>query len=198
MPDVDSLEELNDIIEAAAAEDDRRHIGGRFLTVADHFAVEADHLLSPPAEPFDTRLLLSCRVEPKSAGAARGCPASPASRRSPPRSRCHRPNIGDDGHDRVEGEVDVPRWSRPFGRGAAGGELDFLELLGDLGGELGGQSGQLAIACEGNVSSLVSATGVTSSTGAGPHWRHERVNLRLTAPLGWGGPLSRQDVMSRA
>ncbi len=42
MPDVGSLEELNEILEAACVEDDRRHIGGRFLTVAEHFAIEAD------------------------------------------------------------------------------------------------------------------------------------------------------------
>ncbi len=66
MPDVDSLEELNDIIEASAVEDDHRHIGGRFLTVAEHFAVECDHLLALPAEAFDASVLLSCRVDPKS------------------------------------------------------------------------------------------------------------------------------------
>jgi hypothetical protein len=66
MPDVDSLEALNEIIEAACAEDDHRHIGGRFLTVAEHFAIEGDHLLALPAEPFDASLLLSCRVDTKS------------------------------------------------------------------------------------------------------------------------------------
>lgn len=68
MPDVSSLAELNDIIEAAAAEDDHRHISGRFLTVAEHFAVEADHLLALPAKPFDTTALLSCRVNLRGSG----------------------------------------------------------------------------------------------------------------------------------
>ncbi len=73
MPDVASLEELNERIEAAGAADDHRHIGGRLLTVAQHFALEADHLRPLPAEAFDPRVLLSCRVDRKSRVCVRQC-----------------------------------------------------------------------------------------------------------------------------
>jgi transposase len=66
MPDVGSLEELNELLGAAVARDDRRHIGGRFLTVAEHFEIEAPHLAALPVEPFDVSLALSCRVDAKS------------------------------------------------------------------------------------------------------------------------------------
>jgi transposase len=65
VPRVGSLEELNDLIAAGDRRDDHRHVDGRMLTVAEHFSVEAQHLLALPAERFDSTLLLSCRVDTK-------------------------------------------------------------------------------------------------------------------------------------
>lgn len=66
MPEVGSLEELNELLEAAVVRDDRRYIAGRFVTVAEHFEIEAAHLLALAAEPFDVTVSLSCRVDAKS------------------------------------------------------------------------------------------------------------------------------------
>lgn len=127
MPDVSSLEELNDIIESAAAEDDRRHIGGRFVTVAEHFAVEADHLLDLPAEPFDTRILLSCRVDPKSRVCVRQCfysvPVRFAGRRLDVR-------LGASAVEVLNGSTVVARHERAQAKGSEALVLDhYLEVL---------------------------------------------------------------------
>jgi len=55
---------LNELLHAAVRADDARHIDGRFMTVAEHFALEAPTLRSLP-EPFDVALDLNCRVDTK-------------------------------------------------------------------------------------------------------------------------------------
>ena len=85
VPRVDSLAELNDLLEAAMDRDDARFITGRRMTVGDHFAIEIDALRSLPSEPFDYRAMNSFRVDRKSRVHVRGCvysvPARYAGRR---------------------------------------------------------------------------------------------------------------------
>jgi transposase len=65
MPRVQSLAELNELIVAADLADDHRRINGRFLTVGEHFAIEAHELRPLPAEAFDARRSSNNRVDPK-------------------------------------------------------------------------------------------------------------------------------------
>jgi transposase len=73
VPRVDSLAELNNLVAAGDLKDDRRRIFGRAVTVGDHFAAEAQTLRRLPAEPFETRVLLHPRVDPKSRISVRQC-----------------------------------------------------------------------------------------------------------------------------
>lgn len=73
MPRVGSLAELNELMARADAMDDHRRISGRFLSVGEHFAVEAHELRALPAEPFDTRRCSTNRVDAKSRVCVRQC-----------------------------------------------------------------------------------------------------------------------------
>jgi hypothetical protein len=64
--------ELNDLLGAAMKADDRRHIAHRHIAVGEHFALEAEVLRPLPAEPFDTSVLSSHRVDRKSRVSVRG------------------------------------------------------------------------------------------------------------------------------
>jgi transposase len=66
VPRVESMDELNAMLERIVEVDDGRHVANRTITVRDHFELEAVHLQKLPVERFDTRLLLSCRVDTKS------------------------------------------------------------------------------------------------------------------------------------
>lgn len=67
VPDVASMTELNDLLDRVGqADDERRHIAGRFLTVAEHYAFDAQALQPLPAEAFEAARELSCRVDTKS------------------------------------------------------------------------------------------------------------------------------------
>jgi len=63
MPVVDSIEELNALLEAADDADDRRRIGNRTMTVGHDWALERGLLRPLPDEPFDTALTLTPRVD---------------------------------------------------------------------------------------------------------------------------------------
>jgi hypothetical protein len=63
MPVVDSIEELNELLEAWDDADDRRRIGSRTNSVGADWAFERTLLRPPPAEPFDTALTLTPRVD---------------------------------------------------------------------------------------------------------------------------------------
>lgn len=63
MPVVDSIAELNDLLAAADAKDDRRRVGTRLTTIADDFAFERRLLGSLPVEEFPTWLTLTPRVD---------------------------------------------------------------------------------------------------------------------------------------
>lgn len=63
VPEVDSLAELNAMIELWDEQDEARRIGSRPRTVGEHFAIERPLLKPVPDEPFETGLLLSARVD---------------------------------------------------------------------------------------------------------------------------------------
>jgi transposase len=63
MPAVESIEELNTLLEAADDADDRRRIGNRTMTVGHDWALERGLLRPLPGEPFDTALTLTPRVD---------------------------------------------------------------------------------------------------------------------------------------
>lgn len=63
MPVVASIDDLNTLLAAADDADDARRIGNRSTSVAQDFAVEKMLLAPLPAEPFDTALTLTPRVD---------------------------------------------------------------------------------------------------------------------------------------
>ena len=63
MPVVDSIEELNELLEKWDDADDRRRIGNRSMSVGHDWAFERELLRPLPAEPFDTALTLTPRVD---------------------------------------------------------------------------------------------------------------------------------------
>jgi transposase len=63
MPVVDSIEELNELLEAWDDADDRRRIGNRSMSVGHDWALERQVLRPLPTEPFDTALTLTPRVD---------------------------------------------------------------------------------------------------------------------------------------
>lgn len=73
VPRVATMTELNDVVAAGDAADDQRWITGRNLSVGEHFRLEANALAPLPAEPFDTTLLLTPRVDAKSRVCVRQC-----------------------------------------------------------------------------------------------------------------------------
>jgi transposase len=63
MPVVESIEELNALLEEWDEADDRRRIGNRATSVGHDWAFEKTLLRPLPAEPFDTALTLTPRVD---------------------------------------------------------------------------------------------------------------------------------------
>jgi hypothetical protein len=57
VPEVASLNELNEMIDRWDAADDGRRIGARARTVGEYFAIEQPLLRSVPDQPFETGLL---------------------------------------------------------------------------------------------------------------------------------------------
>ena len=63
MPVVDSIEELNALLEAADDADDARRVGNRATSVGQDWAFEKTLLRALPSESFDTALTLTPRVD---------------------------------------------------------------------------------------------------------------------------------------
>jgi transposase len=63
VPVVDSMDELNALLEAGDEADDARRIGNRATSVGTDWAVEKTLLRPLPVEPFDTALTLTPRVD---------------------------------------------------------------------------------------------------------------------------------------
>ena len=84
VPRVESLAELNALLEDADRADDARHIAGRLATVAAMAAAERASLRPLPSEPFDPAVPLRVKVDRKARIAVRGSrysvPAAYASR----------------------------------------------------------------------------------------------------------------------
>jgi transposase len=72
VPHVASMVELNELLAAAMDRDNRRHVAHRRLSVGEHFALELFALGPLPAEPFDTHVVGSHRVDRKSRVSVRG------------------------------------------------------------------------------------------------------------------------------
>ena len=72
VPHVASMAELNEVLTAAAARDDGRVIASRRLTIAEHFALEAELLRPLPVEPFDYAAVGAHRVDRKARVSVRG------------------------------------------------------------------------------------------------------------------------------
>jgi transposase len=73
VPHVASMAELNELLLAGAATDDRRYIAHRRITVGEHFALEVDTLRPLPAERFAIAVVSGHRVDRKSRVNVRGC-----------------------------------------------------------------------------------------------------------------------------
>jgi transposase len=63
VPEVDSLAELNAMVEGWDAADEARRIGTRPRTIGEHFAIEAPLLKPLPDEPFETGRWFTSRVD---------------------------------------------------------------------------------------------------------------------------------------
>lgn len=63
IPEVDSLDELNERIRGWEADDDHRRIADRIRTIDEDFAAEQPMLAPLPTEPFDPGLILTPRVD---------------------------------------------------------------------------------------------------------------------------------------
>ena len=72
VPRVESLAELNALLEAADSADDARHITGRLATVGAMAETERAELRPLPAEPFDPTVPLRAKVDRKARIAVRG------------------------------------------------------------------------------------------------------------------------------
>ena len=142
VPNVGSLDALNDLVAAGDERDDHRHIEARRMTVAQHFAAEAPLLSALPDDPFDVALTLNCRVDTKSRICVRQCfysvPVRYARRRIDVR-------LGADRISVLDGAGVVAVHPRAQGKGAETLELDhYLEVLSIKPGALAGASALVA------------------------------------------------------
>ena len=127
VPRVDSMEELNALLDRIVDSDDARHIAHRHLTVREHFELEAPTLQRLPVDAFDCRLLLSCRVDTKSRVCVRQCfysvPVRHAGRRLDVRLGAERVQVFD-------GARVIADHARAVGKGIETLVLDhYLEIL---------------------------------------------------------------------
>ncbi|WP_211245776.1 Mu transposase domain-containing protein [Actinomadura oligospora] len=63
VPEVASLDELNEMIDRWDIADEARRIGARARTVGEYFAIERPLLRPVPDQPFETGLVLPVRVD---------------------------------------------------------------------------------------------------------------------------------------
>ncbi|MEU2134147.1 hypothetical protein [Streptomyces sp. NPDC018352] len=63
VPEVESLAELNELVDQWDLHDGHRRIGSRPRTVDEYFAVEQPLLMPLPEEPFETGRLFTPRVD---------------------------------------------------------------------------------------------------------------------------------------
>lgn len=136
MPTVDSIAQLNELLDAADARDDYRRIGHRAATVGASFADERDRLRPLPVEPFPTWLTLTPRVDRYARVTVRQCQYSVPARFIGHRVRVH---LGASQLIVFDGRAEVGRHERSTERGGHVLVLDhYLEVLQRKPGALPG------------------------------------------------------------
>ena len=127
MPAVDSIDELNALVEQWDDADDRRRIGNRAISVGHDWAFERPLLRPLPAEPFDTALTLTPRVDRYAQVMVRCCQYSVPARFIGHRVRVKLSASAVTVYDR---NTVVARHQRAAGKGAKVLDLDhYLEIL---------------------------------------------------------------------
>ena len=140
VPRVNSMAQLNELLMAGAAKDDGRFVAQRRITVAEHFALEADALRPLPAEPFDVSVVACHRVDRKSRVSVRGCLYSVPARHVGKRLDVR---IGAEGIEVYDGAAVVARHARAL----KGDEVLALDhYLGVLAIKTGAFPGATALA----------------------------------------------------
>jgi hypothetical protein len=127
VPEVDSLAELNELVDRWDVEDDARRIGARPHTIGEHFAVERPLLKPLPIEPFETGRWFTPRVDRHSQISVRtnrySVPVRLIGRRV--RVQLHASHLVV-----YDGRVEVAQHERLIGKGRPRLELDhYLEIL---------------------------------------------------------------------
>jgi transposase len=136
MPVVDSITQLNELLDAADIKDDRRRIAHRTTTVGADFAFEATVLRPLPGEQFATWLTLTPRVDRYARICVRQCHYSVPARLIGHRVRVQ---LGASTVVVFEGRSEVARHERSTNRGAQILLLDhYLEILQRKPGALPG------------------------------------------------------------
>jgi hypothetical protein len=127
MPAVGSVDQLNALLEAWDDADDRRRIGNRSSSVGNDWAFERQLLRPLPAEPFDTALTLTPRVDRYSQITVRCCQYSVPARFIGHRVRVKLSASAVTAYDRA---TVVARHQRAAGKGVKVLDLDhYLEIL---------------------------------------------------------------------
>ena len=136
VPRVESLAELNALLEAADRSDDARHIAGRLATVGAMAEAERPSLRPLPAEPFEAAVPLRAKADRKARISVRG------SRYSVPAAYAGRTvevRLGGGTITALAGGTVIARHERSAHRGAEILVLDhFLEVLSRKPGALPG------------------------------------------------------------
>src|SRR5680860_1846538 len=127
MPRVDSIAELNALLEAWDDADDARRVGNRVMSVGQDWAIERPLLGPLPAEPFDTTLTLTPRVDRYAQIMVRCCQYSVPARFIGHRVRVKLSSTTVRVFDR---DTLVAQHERAVGKGVQVLELDhYLEIL---------------------------------------------------------------------
>ncbi len=127
MPIVASIDELNDMLQAADGADDARRIGNRSTSVAQDWGLERTLLHPLPAESFDTALTLNPRVDRYAQVMVRCNQYSVPARFIGHRLRVKLSASGVTAYDRNQV---VAQHQRAIGKGAKVLDLDhYLEIL---------------------------------------------------------------------
>jgi hypothetical protein len=136
MPAASSVDELNALLESWDDADDRRRIGNRASSVGHDWAFERQLLRPLPAEPFDTALTLTPRVDRYAQVMVRCCQYSVPARFIGHRVRVRLSASAVTVYDR---STMVARHQRAAGKGVKVLDLDhYLEILARKPGALPG------------------------------------------------------------
>jgi transposase len=136
MPVVDSIAELNDLLDAADAKDDHRRIASRVNTVGADFTFERELLRPLPGEPFPTWLTLTPRVDRYARVTVRQCQYSVPARFIGHRVRVQ---LGASSLVVFDGRTEIARHERSTAKGDQVLVLDhYLEVLARKPGALPG------------------------------------------------------------